>query len=116
MVIRDAATFPGLVVTCRVIGILQIEESKKKSERNDRLFAVPRRSHSEQALKDVDDLTKPIGEELAISPSTQSCACKSQRQSLALSESRIEPTTSPFKSTIARVEKRKGKVQVCPCS
>ena len=66
-------------------------------------------SHSEQALKDVDDLTKPIGEELAISPSTQSCACKSQRQSLALSESRIEPTTSPFKSTIARVEKRKGR-------
>jgi Inorganic pyrophosphatase/CYTH domain len=40
MVIHDAATFPGLVVTCRVIGILQIEQkSKNKSERNDRLFA-----------------------------------------------------------------------------
>ena len=65
MLIHDAATFPGLVVTCRVIGVLQIEQkSKKKSERNDRLFAVPRRSHSEQALKDVDDLTKPIREEL----------------------------------------------------
>ena len=46
MVIHDAATFPGLVITCRVIGILQIEQkSKSKSERNDRLFAVPRRSH-----------------------------------------------------------------------
>jgi inorganic pyrophosphatase len=46
-------------------GILQIEQSsKKKTERNDRLFAVPRRSHSEQALKDVADLTKPIREEL----------------------------------------------------
>ena len=65
MVIHDAATFPGLVVTCRVIGILQIEQkSKNKSERNDRLFAVPRRSHSERALKDVRDLTKPIQEEL----------------------------------------------------
>jgi hypothetical protein len=65
MVIHDAATFPGLVVTCRVIGILQIEQkSKNKSERNDRLFAVPRRSHSEQALEDVRDLTKPIQEEL----------------------------------------------------
>jgi inorganic pyrophosphatase len=64
-VIHDAATFPGLVVTCRVIGILQIEQkSKKKTERNDRLFAVPRRSHSERALKDVADLTKPIREEL----------------------------------------------------
>ena len=52
MVIHDAATFPGLVVTCRVIGILQIEQkSKGRSERNDRLFAVPRRSHSEQALR-----------------------------------------------------------------
>jgi inorganic pyrophosphatase len=65
MVIHEAATFPGLVVTCRVIGVLQIEQKgKKKSERNDRLFAVPRRSHSEQALKDVGDLTKPIREEL----------------------------------------------------
>jgi inorganic pyrophosphatase len=50
MVIHDAATFPGLVVTCRVIGILRIEQkSKNKSERSNRLFAVPRRSHSEQA-------------------------------------------------------------------
>jgi inorganic pyrophosphatase len=65
MVIHEAATFPGLVVTCRVIGVLQIEQkTKKKSERNDRLFAVPRNSHSEQALHDVDDLTKPIREEL----------------------------------------------------
>jgi inorganic pyrophosphatase len=31
MVIHDAATFPGLVVTCRVIGILQIEQKSKKS-------------------------------------------------------------------------------------
>ena len=65
MVIHDAATFPGMVITCRVIGILQIEQkSKKKSERNDRLFAVPRRSHSERSLKDVADLSKPIREEL----------------------------------------------------
>src|SRR5580704_12397979 len=39
MLIHEAATFPGLVITCRVIGILQIEQkSKSKSERNDRLF------------------------------------------------------------------------------
>jgi inorganic pyrophosphatase len=65
MVVHDAATFPGLVLTCRVIGILQIEQkSKNKSERNDRLFGVPRRSHSEQALHDVRDLSKPVQEEL----------------------------------------------------
>jgi hypothetical protein len=40
MVIHDAATFPGIVLTCRIIGILQIEQkSKGKAERNDRLFA-----------------------------------------------------------------------------
>ena len=65
MVVHDAATFPGIVLTCRVIGILQIEQkSKGKPERNDRLFAVPRDSHSEQGLKDVSDLSKPTRQEL----------------------------------------------------
>jgi inorganic pyrophosphatase len=65
MVIHDAATFPGIVLTCRVIGILQIEQkSKGQTERNDRLFAVPRRSHSEQGLRDVRELSKPIQQEL----------------------------------------------------
>jgi inorganic pyrophosphatase len=65
MVIHDAATFPGIVLTCRLIGILQIEQkSKGKAERNDRLFAVPRRSHAEQGLRDVRDLSKPIQQEL----------------------------------------------------
>ena len=65
MVVHDAATFPGIVLTCRIIGILQIKQKGKgKVERNDRLFAVPRNSHSEQALRDVRDLSKPIQEEL----------------------------------------------------
>ena len=65
MVIHDAATFPGIVLTCRIIGILQIEQkSKGKTERNDRLFAVPRRSHSELGLGDVQDLSRPIRQEL----------------------------------------------------
>ena len=29
MVIHDAATFPGMVLTCRIIGILQIEQKSK---------------------------------------------------------------------------------------
>jgi inorganic pyrophosphatase len=65
MVIHDAATFPGIVLTCRIIGILQIEQmSKGKAERNDRLFAVPRRSHAELGLRDVRDLSEPIQQEL----------------------------------------------------
>ena len=65
MVIHDATTFPGIVLTCRIIGVLQIEQkSKRKVERNDRLFAVSRRSHSELGLRDVRDLSKPIQQEL----------------------------------------------------
>lgn len=65
MVVHDAATFPGTILTCRIIGVLQIEQkSKGKKERNDRLFAVPKDSHSEQALKDVRDLSGPIQQEL----------------------------------------------------
>jgi len=65
MVVHDAATFPGIVLTCRVIGVLQIKQkSKGKTERNDRLFAVPKESHSEKAIKDVSDLSNPIREEL----------------------------------------------------
>src|SRR5580704_10744033 len=66
MVVHDATTFPGVVLVCRVIGVLQIEQkSKNKKERNDRLFAVPRRSHSEQGLRDVRNLSKAIRLELA---------------------------------------------------
>jgi inorganic pyrophosphatase len=65
MVIHDAATFPGPVLACRIIGILQIrQKSKGKAERNNRLFAVPLRSHSERGLRDVRELSKPIQEEL----------------------------------------------------
>jgi inorganic pyrophosphatase len=65
MVIHDAATFPGLVVSCSVIGVLQIEQrTGEKAERNDRLFAVPRRSHSERGLTDVRELSRSMQDEL----------------------------------------------------
>jgi inorganic pyrophosphatase len=42
MVVHDAATFPGLVLTCRIIGILQIEQkSKGKAERKCRDGPIP---------------------------------------------------------------------------
>jgi inorganic pyrophosphatase len=65
MVVHDAATFPGLVLSCRPIGILQIEQKNgNKLERNDRLFAVPRRSHAELGLHDVRELSAAMQEEL----------------------------------------------------
>jgi inorganic pyrophosphatase len=65
MVIHDAATYPGLVLVCHLIGILQINQKQKgRTVRNDRLFAVPRDSHEEKGLKDVRGLSKPLREEL----------------------------------------------------
>ncbi len=48
LVIHEAATFPGLVMECKVIGVLEILEHDKKKERNDRVMAVPIYSHAEQ--------------------------------------------------------------------
>ena len=71
MVLHDAATFPGLVLTCEIIGILQVEQRSngKKSERNDRIFAVRRGSHAEKDFSDVRELTSAMREELETSSS-----------------------------------------------
>src|SRR5690242_19798071 len=34
MVLHDAATFPGLVLTCKVIGVLQVKQRSKGRSRN----------------------------------------------------------------------------------
>lgn len=66
MVIHEAATFPGLVLSCKSIGVLQVEQRSKgkKPKRNDRLFVVPRASHAEKDLSDIRDLTSAMREEL----------------------------------------------------
>jgi inorganic pyrophosphatase len=66
MVIHEAATFPGLVLTCKIIGVLQVEQHSKgkKPKRNDRLFVVPLASHADKDLSDVRDLTSAVREEL----------------------------------------------------
>jgi inorganic pyrophosphatase len=59
LLIHDAATYPGLVLKCRPIGVLEVmQSSKKKEERNDRLFAVPDRSPFEGYLQDIRHLPK----------------------------------------------------------
>src|SRR6202051_3285275 len=54
LVIHDAQTYPGVVLRCRPVGILEVEQkSKGKRERNDRVFAVPDRSPLETDLQDI---------------------------------------------------------------
>ncbi len=65
LVIYDAATYPGLVLRCRPIGVLEVLQiAKGEKERNDRIFAVPDRSPFEGDLQDVRRLPKRAIDEL----------------------------------------------------
>ncbi len=66
LVLHDAATSPGLVLKCKLIGVLEVTQKKKGKQkiRNDRLIAVPRDSHREQSDDDARDLPKQIREEI----------------------------------------------------
>jgi inorganic pyrophosphatase len=58
MVLHDAATTPGLVLTCQVIGVLEaVDEKKGKKQANDRIIAVPLHSHLEKGLDNVHQLS-----------------------------------------------------------
>jgi inorganic pyrophosphatase len=57
LLIHDSQTYPGVVLRCRPVGVLEILQTKKaKRERNDRLFAVPDRSALETDLQDIRNL------------------------------------------------------------
>jgi inorganic pyrophosphatase len=65
LIIHDAATYPGLVLACRPIGVLEVVQSNgSKKERNDRLFVVPDRSPFEGDLQDIRRLPKRAIDEL----------------------------------------------------
>jgi len=65
LVIHDAATYPGLVLRCKPIGVLEVlQTSGEGEERNDRIFAVPDRSPSEGGLQDVRKLPAGAVDEL----------------------------------------------------
>jgi inorganic pyrophosphatase len=59
LVLMDEPAFPGCVLQCRLIGVIEGEEvSGKKSVRNDRLIAVAKKNHSWsdiQHIRDLDD-------------------------------------------------------------
>ena len=64
----DAATAPGVVVTCRALGVLEIDQKKKTGdgrERNDWILAVPECARRFDALRDVFALSARIRDEIA---------------------------------------------------
>lgn len=65
LVLMDEPAFPGCLLRCRVIGIIEGEQGKKKEcERNDRVVAVEEENHSYAHVKHVTDLGKTFVEEL----------------------------------------------------
>ena len=65
LIIHDAATYPGLVLTCKPIGMLEVlQSSKGKKEQNDRVFVVPDRSPFERDLQDIRRLPSRAIQEL----------------------------------------------------
>lgn len=60
MVLWEQPGFPGVVLPCRAIGALKVEQKAKEGrgrERNDRLIAVPLASARRADLTDVTDLS-----------------------------------------------------------
>lgn len=68
LVLMDEPAFPGCVLMCRPIGVIEGEQGenkgKKKTERNDRIVAVEQDAHSFADIKTIDDLGKEFEKEL----------------------------------------------------
>ena len=61
MVLLDAPTFPGVVVCCRPLAVLELEQNAKQGgrQRNDRIVAAPA-----EARRPAIVLTDPVRDEL----------------------------------------------------
>jgi inorganic pyrophosphatase len=65
LVLMDEPAFPGCVLKCRPIGVIEGEQgNKKKRERNDRIVAVEQDAHAWEDIKIIDDLGKQFEREL----------------------------------------------------
>ena len=65
LVLMDQSAFPGCIVTSRLIGVVEGEETKDgKTERDDRLIAVACQSHTHSDIQHIKDLNETMLEEL----------------------------------------------------
>ena len=65
LVLMDEPAFPGCLLKCRLIGIIEGEQGEKKEkERNDRIVAVESGNHSYAHIEHIDDLGKKFVKEL----------------------------------------------------
>ena len=65
LVLMDEPAFAGCKLTCRIVGLIEGEQSDTKTkERNDRVVAVENANHSYARVKHIDDLGKRFEKEL----------------------------------------------------
>src|SRR6202042_3113176 len=67
LVLMDEPAFPGCVLLCRIVGVIegeQTEKGNKKKLRNDRIVAIEQDAHSWQDIKAARDLGDHFSKEL----------------------------------------------------
>src|SRR3984885_5340517 len=65
LVLMDEPAFPGCVLKCRLVGIIQGEQIEKGEKiRNDRVVAIEKENHSFADIKHINDLGETFREEL----------------------------------------------------
>jgi len=65
LVLMDEPAFPGCVLACRPVGVIEGEQKKKgTTQRNDRIVAVEQDAHSWANTKSISDLGEEFCREL----------------------------------------------------
>lgn len=64
VVLIDAMTYPGVVISCRLLGALQVEERGLRGRPNHRLVAVPVKAARRDDWRNFSDLGKRMQQEL----------------------------------------------------
>jgi inorganic pyrophosphatase len=67
LVLSDCGTAPGVVLTCKVIGVIRVSQKKESGsgrERNDRVLVVPVKAPRADGLEDPRNLPKRTLKEL----------------------------------------------------
>jgi inorganic pyrophosphatase len=64
LVLIEAVTYPGVVISCRLIGALQIEERGLRGRPNHRLVAVPAKAARKDDVRSFSDLGRRMQQEL----------------------------------------------------
>jgi inorganic pyrophosphatase len=66
LVLMDEAAFAGCLVPCRLIGVIEANQTERDGEtmRNDRLIAVAANSHTHGEIKELTDLSRNLLDEI----------------------------------------------------